>query len=290
MQSKQEDLLNVSEFAELCNVTTETLRHYDRKGLISPDYINPDTRYRYYRLDTYKCIKVITALRNLNFSITEIKKLFDSWNSGSWSYEYFLDYLKNNISELTKEISILEKRRENAIGCLNSFLNYEIFNRCEEIVEKNIDGFTALCKKEYEKIDNTNQLIYAISNFEKMLENLKEINSYIFADYRYFGLVRNYLNLKDRSNMETRLGIILNKEINKELPNTEIVKFPSQKCVCLLHNGRAFDTLNSIDRMLKYISDNRYKIIGDIRLQALAGHAIIGPCINMYYEIQIPIE
>ena len=41
-----ENYLNITQLAGLRNATTETLRHYDRIGLLKPAYVDPGTGYR----------------------------------------------------------------------------------------------------------------------------------------------------------------------------------------------------------------------------------------------------
>ena len=67
------DLLSITELARLRKVTSETLRHYDRVGLIKPDYVDPQTRYRYYSIRQYERLGTIKELRALGLSIDEIK-------------------------------------------------------------------------------------------------------------------------------------------------------------------------------------------------------------------------
>jgi len=70
------NLLSISQFAKLRGVTTETLRHYDRIGLLSPFYIDPETGYRYYSVLQYEQLGTIKELRSLDFSLDEIKDFF----------------------------------------------------------------------------------------------------------------------------------------------------------------------------------------------------------------------
>ena len=62
---KQKELYTVSEFAKLRNLTAETLRHYDRIGLLKPAYIDPETNYRYYSIFQYEKLGTIKELRQL---------------------------------------------------------------------------------------------------------------------------------------------------------------------------------------------------------------------------------
>lgn len=42
-----ESYISITEMARLRNITTETLRHYDRIGLLKPDYLDKN-HVRYY--------------------------------------------------------------------------------------------------------------------------------------------------------------------------------------------------------------------------------------------------
>ena len=84
------DLLSISQLAKLRGLTTETLRHYDRIGLFSPVYIDPETNYRYYSILQYEQLGTIKELRQLDFSLEEI--------------------LKHRYEELHKELLVLKKK------------------------------------------------------------------------------------------------------------------------------------------------------------------------------------
>lgn len=68
----KENLLSITELARLRKVTSETLRYYDRIGLITPDYVDPVTRYRYYSIRQYEKLGTIKELRQLGMSIDDI--------------------------------------------------------------------------------------------------------------------------------------------------------------------------------------------------------------------------
>ncbi|WP_303396671.1 MerR family DNA-binding transcriptional regulator [Clostridium tyrobutyricum] len=48
------DRISITDLARLRNVTTETLRYYDRIGLFKPIYVDPNTKYRYYSILQYE--------------------------------------------------------------------------------------------------------------------------------------------------------------------------------------------------------------------------------------------
>ena len=66
-------MYKIGELSKLCNISVKALRYYDAEGLLIPDMIDKFTGYRYYsasKLDD--CYRII-ALKELGFSLDEIK-------------------------------------------------------------------------------------------------------------------------------------------------------------------------------------------------------------------------
>ncbi len=66
-------MYKIGELSKLCNILVKTLRYYDAEGLLIPDEIDKFTGYRYYsasKLDD--CYRII-ALKELGFSLDEIR-------------------------------------------------------------------------------------------------------------------------------------------------------------------------------------------------------------------------
>lgn len=101
------NLLSISQFAKLRGVTTETLRHYDRIGLLSPFYIDPETGYRYYSVLQYEQLGTIKELRSLDFSLDEIKDFFEQR-----SVEHSLEILKTHRDKVHEELVKLKAEEE----------------------------------------------------------------------------------------------------------------------------------------------------------------------------------
>lgn len=69
---------SIGKAAALVKVTTETLRHYDRIGLVRPSITDQWTKYRYYTEQDIIRLNVVVALRNMGISLKNIKAMLDS--------------------------------------------------------------------------------------------------------------------------------------------------------------------------------------------------------------------
>jgi DNA-binding transcriptional MerR regulator len=63
----------IGEFAELGGVSTKTLRHYDKMGLLRPAAVDARTRYRCYTTAQLSVLSSILSLRDLGLSLPEIR-------------------------------------------------------------------------------------------------------------------------------------------------------------------------------------------------------------------------
>lgn len=108
-------MLSIGEFSNICQVSTKTLRYYDKIGLIQPIFIHPDTGYRYYSIDQLKTMLLINRLKTYHFSIKEIKDILDNdQNQNEKLYQELLEKKK----ELYQQI----QQYQNTLHQLNNDL------------------------------------------------------------------------------------------------------------------------------------------------------------------------
>lgn len=102
--------LSIGEVAKLKGVGIKSLRYYDKLGILSPAYVNPDTGYRYYLpsqlilVDLISfCIRLEIPLKEFSQYIREDQKI---------DMETFLRYSRQltqkKMEELTRNIGELE--------------------------------------------------------------------------------------------------------------------------------------------------------------------------------------
>ena len=77
-----EKFFTVGEAAARAGVTAETLRHYDRIGLVVPSATDPWTKYRRYTEEDIIRVRTVSALRSMGFSLKEIGLLMGTEDIG----------------------------------------------------------------------------------------------------------------------------------------------------------------------------------------------------------------
>ena len=107
--------LKIGEFSRLMQVTVKTLRHYEQKGLLIPEEVDPWTGYRYYGVGQMLRLNSIRQLQRLGFSLEEIKDLFeDELHVPS------IELLTEKIEETEKQLQQLLARRSQLLEWVDS--------------------------------------------------------------------------------------------------------------------------------------------------------------------------
>ena len=71
------EIFTVAEFADFSRTTRDTLLHYDRIGLLSPQ-LRGDNNYRYYSNDQLAVVNLIRTCQALGMTLAEIKGIKDN--------------------------------------------------------------------------------------------------------------------------------------------------------------------------------------------------------------------
>lgn len=95
----------IGETASLLGISTQTLRYYDKIGLISPGYTDQSTGYRYYFYNQFHYIDRIRYLQSLGMQLEDIRKIIHCG-----SVDLLLPYLHKKREDAIQEIKEMEER------------------------------------------------------------------------------------------------------------------------------------------------------------------------------------
>ncbi|MBR9648103.1 MerR family transcriptional regulator [Clostridium tyrobutyricum] len=271
------DRISITDLARLRNVTTETLRYYDRIGLFKPIYVDPNTKYRYYSILQYEKLGTIKELRQLGMKLKEIKEYFDNRSS-----KKSLSMLVNKHSELKDKITKLQLL-EISISQKINFLK-------SAIDESNTNN--VVLKKFYDR---------KIFTFGKLMKNQIDLS------YGFLELENSFEEIAPIL-ASNRLGFIIPKENIESLKNTrenKIFGFYNGKTkvdrkyirnikggvyACIYNNGKPWYREESVKKIIKYIKDNNLVVIGDALQVAKIDITVTDILEEECFEIQIPVK
>ena len=115
-------LMTVGQISKLFNVTSETLRHYDRIRLLKP-IINKDNGYRYYSIKEIEKLDLILDAKYLEIPLQNIKEALS--NDKVENYIDLIELQEETIDEKIEHLlKIKEQAKEKKI-ILNEMMNFE---------------------------------------------------------------------------------------------------------------------------------------------------------------------
>lgn len=103
---KVKKYFSVGEAAKAAHMTSETLRHYDRIGLVKPGKKDEWTNYRYYTQQDIVRLNTVRALQLMDLPLREIKKVLEYDD-----LEKIVDFLARAEKKADEKIAALEYSR-----------------------------------------------------------------------------------------------------------------------------------------------------------------------------------
>ena len=269
------EIYTISEFAKMTGVSTDTLRYYDKINLFKPTDIDSKTGYRYYTLKEFEEIGEIQTLQTLGVSLKEIKHHLENKT-------FFSSYMP-----LSKQYADIDRKIAELIQ-LKSYLSEKLLtledvmnnNSDDEIVLKEIDeriGYgTRINCKDYGEIKTESARI-----IEKYRKSLFVSNSYaIFIPKE---------DIHKRKFNAHYYCVIFDIEKDEAEP-FEKLTFPKGLYATIRYNGTTFERSDSMIKLVDYIEQNHYEIIGDALQICVIDENITNIDAEKINEIQIPIE
>jgi Predicted transcriptional regulators len=96
-------IYKISEFANIVDCSVKTLRYYDEIGLLTPDEVDEFTGYRYYSDNNIKDYQLISLLKSVDFTLTEIIEHKDNLSD---------EILKSKMDEIQERIQLLNYKHK----------------------------------------------------------------------------------------------------------------------------------------------------------------------------------
>lgn len=266
---------SIGEMAKLHNTTIKTLRYYDEIDLLKPIHTDRKTGYRYYSTEQFEQLNTINYLKELGFSLKEIKKHLDHRDIDG--FLYLLEEQKRLTEEKIKELERINRRFQNRIQDIKIV---------QEIKELDVP-FTKEIKDR-----RILRLIKSISSEPELeialrrLESLYNMSSSIFIGG--VGLTISINNILNNKFNEYNSLFILAED--NDIQNPLVTYLPEGRYACIYYNGNHNNSPEHYKLLLNFIKDNGLQAIGDSIERTIINHYISGSKEDYLTEIQIPIK
>ncbi len=109
----KERLFGIGDVARLFHLSVSSLRHYENAGLLTPEYTDPHTGYRYYSPRQFEVLNTIRYLRVLDMPLAEIADFLR--NRDVDRMEEKLRQQKDALEAKMRELCRIERKIDNRL-------------------------------------------------------------------------------------------------------------------------------------------------------------------------------
>ncbi|WP_027955645.1 MerR family transcriptional regulator [Halobacillus kuroshimensis] len=117
----------IGQMSKLNNISVKTLRYYDDIGLFVPYEVDPQTGYRYYSMEQFKKLDMITFLKNMGVPLREIKRKVEHSTVDEFM-EVLAEYKQKN-EDLIDDLTRMNRLLRQKISELESSKDHRIRNQ-----------------------------------------------------------------------------------------------------------------------------------------------------------------
>ncbi|MDX8044472.1 MerR family transcriptional regulator [Gracilibacillus sp. S3-1-1] len=265
---------SIGEMAKLHHTTVKTLRYYDQIGLLKPIEVDPKSGYRYYSTEQFEHLHTIHYLKELGFSLKEIKEHLENRN-----IDAFLTLIEKQKEWTEKKIDELQKLRRRFQHRINDITS------ARQVDQLGVVSIKKLHERKIVRLKETIRTERELELSLRHLENQAGLKSAIFIGG--VGLTVSKDNIMAQQFHEYNSIFILVEEGTNSSVTTLL---PSGQYACIYYNGNHDDSASYYQILLQYIEKHHFSIVGDAVERTIIDHYISGKREDYLTEIQIPIK
>ena len=279
-------MFRIGDFSQLGQVSVRTLRHYDALGLLEPAYTDPLTDYRYYAIEQLPRLNRIVALKDLGFSLKEIRGFLKQ----DVPLSDLREMLEHKQLELTEQLKA-ESARLLRLEARLQHIEMEDAPLGYDVTLKSVSA-TTIFSKRYAVPDLTEMDTYCTLFYTELYAVLNAQNLTPTAPEFILYHTREYLT----QNVDIEVAVVLSQDdaARLELPVDDsftVRRLQGAKTVASIVFEGYFNELGGVARALTlWTGLNGYESIGAAREIHLSGPIVeTGKDKPVVIELQAPV-
>lgn len=269
------ELFLIGDVAKMFHLSVGSLRHYEKIGLLLPEYIDPKTGYRYYSTRQFECLNTIRYLRILDVPLPQIGEFLK--NRDIEKIRDMLYQQKEAVIKKQKELRIIEQKISNRLAQLEDAFSSE-FNSVKIIKTK---------PRRIAWIQN-NLTLNSYLDLETSIRQLvqKQKDAVVFLGKVGVGIAAERLK-KGQYDSYDVVFLILDKEDDY---NGQVSELPRTTCVSIRFCGSHREAPAYYQKLSDYIATHNLTICGFSREITMIDYGITNDTSQFVTEIQIPVK
>lgn len=271
---EEEKLFRIGDVAKMFHISTGTLRHYERMGIVVPEFIEEKSGYRYYGIRQFEVLNTIRYLRVLDMPLEQIADFLA--NRDIQVIEEKLQNQKEMIREKKRQLEVIERKIDHRIHQIQDAVS----SKLDEIRMQQTKACRIVWIRDSLKIHSHLDLEYAIRRLEK-----DQPDSLTFLGKVGVGISEEKLE-NGQLDAYDRVFLVLDDEENYQ---GEVEQLPDTLSVAIRFCGGHQEAEKYYRKLLSYIKEHQLKIAGFSREITLIDYGITNDTGKFVTEILIPV-
>lgn len=282
MKEKEGQLLTISEMANICRISRQTLIYYDKHDVFKPEYMD-EKGYRYYSIYQVPYLREICALKNNNLSLREIVENFQNRNIKNT--QDLLRLKKQNLEEEIADLQLKLKSIEERLAYYD-YAKQEMTRVNQPYIREFPERKILFCPWDTDDMNRSHmhythmKLRNRCNEFQIKIDRgwgamLRKATIHTAHPYREAGA---YINLPP--DFENIYGI----------PEGHYLVIPAGTFACMCKYGMPYE-LEYVNQLFQWIEQQGYTVTGDILDECMLDTTFYTEDQKKdFCQIQIPVE
>ena len=267
-------LFQIGEVAKMFQVSVGTLRHYEQVGLLSPEYTDSQTGYRYYSIRQFEVLNTIRYLRVLDMPLNQIADFLH--NRDIQVIEDKLQKQKELIRKKQQELKAVEQKINHRLQSIKDAIAAPL----NEIRIIQAPAARIVWIRDSLKPTSYLDLEYSI---RKLTGDQSE--SIVFLGKVGVGISKEQLEQKHFDRYDCAF-LVLDEE---DIYQGTVDELPESKCVSVHFRGSHTEAAGYYQELLHYILEQHLKITGTSREITLIDNGLTSNPEKFVTEIRRPV-
>lgn len=271
--------LSIGQMAELNHVSEQTLRLYDKEGLLVPRCVDPVTGYRYYHIIQSAKLDLIQNMKIYGMTLRQIRSFLDNNDPAA-----LREMLSEQAASIEERIRQLRRSQSAITRTLDNYRRYEAMPRNGEIFLEYIPErriFRYSCDVNYFDQDE--------SGYEYMLRQMKTnlvANNMPLSYFTNIGTIIRREHLVPDALFSNEVFLFVDEDDSSQAMET----LPAASYLCLCSDEFSMEAAN-VRRLLDYVQTRGCEIAGDYICEVVVDFPMLDfDRRRMFYKAQIPVR
>jgi DNA-binding transcriptional MerR regulator len=253
-------MLSIGQMAALNQVSSQTLRFYDKIGLLIPQYIDTQNNYRYYDITQCARLASIQYMKYIGLHLTQIKKQLDKED-----IDLALKTLAEQSEEIQKQSIRLNEMKCEVDKCIlnyDKYLKYVNLTDHLKVIREHVPKRKIFCTIP----EITEESVSSFEHNFRKLKKLADLKQIKMLSLQNFGTIIQTRSIEKDNFVPSKTCLFINDQYKIE---ENIEEIPEGEFLFTYYDDYR-EEKNNRQLLLKYIKEHNHQIIGDYIFEIVA--------------------